>query len=1016
MSDNLGNNQLNVLDPDYRNWEEVIYQKKKPPLSSEMNLNGRVMARRGRELVSDIMPSGWAITGDIKSGWAANDCPVGTILTSSSFSANTFKLVALNRGTAEQNLIAWVSGMRVLVQGTNSTDENNIIILPEPPTVGYRVDFVFLEVWRKLIRPEDVVYKYGNVLYGGTNPDNDLIDSFIGVETNIRVQMQYRIRVAEIDIENYPSGFDPNNVFAQGPLSAPVSCTTGNFNQVAGDPGLWRAGLGDSASQDLFGTVDGYVYAVPICAVRRRNTEAYEPNFKSNGSARSLQDYLDGWASDRPDNLYNDWIDGDDILDMRHRVEPQVNHAEVCADGFSKLITGQLRGRMVKGTLGEDHFGAVLLQADAVSNVDKDGSDKIVTGDGIRRIFSNAGMLQPEAIQVFTVNDKVVGTPGGVWAIGDRVEIDVSTIAYPTGTLIQSIEERFTHKESYSNAQITAGSVPASIVQFEVQASAGASLLGKTYPIRIEYTIQYPSGPYGLYYLPDSFLEFRKEDSTASIATRDADIRVRNTAAVVTTDGTMFNMLHNAGGRITEQYDFGHQMVYHVQGNGTETVVVPRQVDGHDIIGVVSAKTGGSYRTFSVNRTAAQYNVGLGSPAVPLNDDVELVLYTGAKYFEGSKQGRGIVDSFEMAELVPNEPADGAKTQFTIDSTNQTILALASTNIANGAGFAYVDGVRRTLQTNNSILPLDSTKTRIQVEFSLSDTPDPGALIEVPILKRSAVAASEGYTFFYQRTPYQGLLDSTTTGRVEAVGPALVTTAGSGGITDVSYSEGSASFTAGDSTVQGTGTEWLSYAHSGDIISADSLPDKGYKIETLIDNGTLTVSSPAEDTVSGAYTITTEDQPSSGRHNIIDRLATFDKQNDASGMNDGISTAVTDLNSVINTKIVSNVQDIADSSVNSAIIGENTADRGRSTINLYGPLGRGNLGLRFERLDTSGHYQKTFQPYILNENNDGRLYLMVVGSETDNDSTSNFFNQASNLDTVDIFELPGKPVTKRRIG
>ncbi len=39
---------------------------------------------------------------------------------------------------------------------------------------------------------------------------------------------------------------------------------------------------------------------------------------------------------------------------------------------------------------------------------------------------------------------------------------------------------------------------------------------------------------------------------------------------------------------------------------------------------------------------------------------------------------------------------------------------------------------------------------------------------------------------------------------------------------------------------------------------------------------------------------------------------------------------------------------------------------------------------------------------------------MVVGSETDGSNSSRFLNEGSDLDTVDIFEMPGRPLTVRR--
>jgi hypothetical protein len=120
---------------------------------------------------------------------------------------------------------------------------------------------------------------------------------------------------------------------------------------------------------------------------------------------------------------------------------------------------------------------------------------------------------------------------------------------------------------------------------------------------------------------------------------------------------------------------------------------------------------------------------------------------------------------------------------------------------------------------------------------------------------------------------------------------------------------------------------------------------------------------------------------------------------------------------VLETKVVSRVQDIIGETSNTVVFGVSAATLGRGRYQIMIPdaeLGLGNFGLKFEKLDTSASYQKTYQSYILNKENNGELYLMVVGSETGSDSTSRIFNENSNNDTIDIFQIPGRPLTVRR--
>ena len=1022
MSDNLGLNQSRVLDTEDRNFESVTYQWKKPPLSSEKNLDGSLYSLHAQNVARSMVPSGMYMIGDLKNGVSESLCNVGDILTSSSFSANTLKLIALDKGVEKKNLIAWVNGWKLLLQGTNSLDENNIIILNAPPTMGNRIDFVFLEVWRKLIYPEDTVYKYGNFLYGGTNPTNDLVDPAIGIETSLRIQTQYRIRVAGgIDIETFPSGFDPNYVFVQGPLANPVeTCSQAYFTQVPGDAGLWRAGAGDSAAQEALTTVDGYTYAIPLCAIHRRSTLAYDPDNASNGAGRTLAQYLTGYASDRPDNQYSNYVVSSQILDMRKRVAPSYNLKEICESGFQKLTDGKLRGKMEKSTLGGVHFGAIMVQADAVEDGDSDGSEKIATGDGVRRIYANAEMAQPSSLLVRTVGDKTPN-PGLSWQPSDSVFITNAT--YPVGTVISSVEEIYTELGPLTDTtDYTVSGIGTALITITIPLS-GSALEGTSYPLTIDYTINFASGSGGLTAVPDTFLEFRKVDSTASIASTDADIRVRQADPVVATDGTHFNMLSNKGGSATEHYNFGHQITYHFLGNGTSVVYVPRyNLNGYDILGVISVSVNGVNQSItSVVRNATIYTVDLNPYITTLGDDIELVLYTGVKFFATNKQGRAITDCYEMLELTPIEAATGSLGTFTIDSTNKAIQAIGSALSYDGAGMAYVDGVMTKLSTLNNGLPTDSTKSRATIDFS--SFPGAGVPIEVPVLVKSAITPTEGYTFFYERVPYQGLLDSTATGAIEAVGPALTTTAGSGAITDFTYTDGSAKFVLDATTVTGFNTEWLSYVQAGYQISVDSSSDIKLNIASVYDDNTIFLSSPSEintvPTLGENYTITAPDQPSFGRANIIDRLPTSNVLNDGTARSEDISTAVSDPNPVLETRIISKVQDMVQLPPNTATMGvnPNLGNRGRTQINMPAadaPLGLGNLGLRFEKLDTVGGYQKTYQSYILNKDNDGSLYLMVVGSETGSDSSSRKFSEFSNNDSVDIFELPGRPLLNRR--
>lgn len=294
MSDNYGTGVSRVLDPKQASILGVIWQQGKPPLDSELNLAQQLQANWSQQLCLRGTPS----------GFLGNDANTSKdYLTNPSWS-NWFQFGRQRSG--EKQAIAWavVNGWLIPVTGTrtgtppgspNNTDTWNKIALDPPPANSgdFRADFTFLEVWVARVPPgpstlnkpsASAVYRYGNVEGGYSYLPDDIQDPQIGVETTQRVQVQYRIRVVKglIGLATYPDGFDPTLVKGRGAATADTAFTFTNMRQELGDPGLWRAGDGTANS---LGTVDGYVYAIPLCAVFRRNSVVWsgDPSQNLNG-------------------------------------------------------------------------------------------------------------------------------------------------------------------------------------------------------------------------------------------------------------------------------------------------------------------------------------------------------------------------------------------------------------------------------------------------------------------------------------------------------------------------------------------------------------------------------------------------------------------------------------------------------------------------------------------------------------------------------------------------------------
>jgi len=270
-----------------RQYAGVVFQAVKPPLDSELNLAAFI----------DLESKAEEVRSRVASGWLMDELnPRVDFFTNQDWS-NQFYFG--KQQTGELRNLAWavVNGWLVPVSGTrtgqpplaaNDVDYWNKIQLnpPSTSTGGNRAEFIFLETWLERIdvdpappgvapgKPQrGYIYRFGNVESGFSNLPDELVDPDINYETTKRVQVQYRIRVvADVNLVQYSEGFDPTIVFAQGALGVPSSVPFQNMRKQLGDPGLWRAGTGDPST---FGTVDGYVYAIPLCTVFRRNSAGF---------------------------------------------------------------------------------------------------------------------------------------------------------------------------------------------------------------------------------------------------------------------------------------------------------------------------------------------------------------------------------------------------------------------------------------------------------------------------------------------------------------------------------------------------------------------------------------------------------------------------------------------------------------------------------------------------------------------------------------------------------------------
>ena len=410
MSNNYGNDVSRVLLSEDRNFNTVVFEKGKPPLDSEFNLLQDIILNKSADIVRKMTPSGFLNLESIETApedrsQLNSNWPNVLILKNPSAIVNGW-IIKVGGGTNQVQ-----PGGQFNIWKTLSNSEEEVAVIGHAaPYLAGREDLLFLEVWQKLVTPADTIYKYGFVQSALDSFTNDLIDPNIEIKTTTRVQIQYRLRwVTGVDFTTYRNGLGFPGCFAQGPLT---SENTGYyFSPSATDPGLYVAGDGSLTSQLELGTVDGFVYAIPIARVHRRNREAFSL-INQNGSSISI---LDGALSDRPDGLFYDEIAARDVEDLRHQVSLVGFDLEQLRDtNLELLLTKTLPGVLKNSPLDHNLSGNILLQVDGISTQTRSGiNDDDRDPDSFKRVFSEAKETQKISYYIPTV----VLDPDKIWFV-----------------------------------------------------------------------------------------------------------------------------------------------------------------------------------------------------------------------------------------------------------------------------------------------------------------------------------------------------------------------------------------------------------------------------------------------------------------------------------------------------------------------------------------------------------------------------------------------------------------------
>ena len=429
---NYGPAVSGALDPDGRNWETLVYQAAKPVLDKELNLIQDAEQAAALSRIRQTTTSGWITDAFVNS---SNPSLLSSVL----LVANTVQF---------KPMVALVNGWVVTVAYTDEATSNNRLSLGAGPSGAgsKRTDLVVLEVWRRLIpaAPSATgksatgrIWRNGNVKIASgqdvtLNYADDTLDGQVATETTKRVQIQYRLRVINgVDLFTYPFGINDPSVVAN---SVPAAAASPNGTATAftytnqganGDAGLWRAGDGNPAN--TLGTVDGYMYAIPLTAVFRRNTTAFDRNSNHNGGVTYPT------ASDRPDGYRADIIETRDLHDLRMAVSPTGwDLSELLQRNLNYLFDNTNRTEIGATLIGGGVHGNTVLWADEIGITNANGGNGTTTGDtpgaefigqfdGIRRTYSDGYVYE-------TVVVKYLPT-GGTWDEGETVPVYYS--AFP---------------------------------------------------------------------------------------------------------------------------------------------------------------------------------------------------------------------------------------------------------------------------------------------------------------------------------------------------------------------------------------------------------------------------------------------------------------------------------------------------------------------------------------------------------------------------------------------------------
>lgn len=694
---------------------------------------------------------------------------------------------------AVQNFDMIVNGWVIPVRGSKvnggSYDDLNYVSieLPEAPAPSpmFRQELVLLEVWQAIISPNpstlnkpaaDRVWRYGNTQFGGSNIVDDLIDTAINAPSSLRKQTQYKIRiVSDVDFASYPDGVNAPNVKARAASGVDTSYT---FTRSLTDPGLYVAGDGSPTAQAAFGNPDGYVYAVPLFKIHRRNSSAYSQT-NPNGSAMSINDPY----SDRPDGLFYDEVSERDFQDLRHWVNPNQSFSEMLEDNFDDLLRRDLNlsfGR--DASIDSQIQGTRMLTADGFSLVDQSGIyDMPFDPDGLRRDYS--GESRSHNI-IFNLDTSVDSTDGPV--LYNTTTRLIQIIA--TGGNIQVTPNVYLNGTIQPSA-ITGGWI-GTLPGPSVAGTLDLGLAGQTITILMEiaynpaghryvaeeYFKVYNANPslneeWAFVVNPSSFSDNRTviKQGLPVVSGFVDEIYDYPPVTLDVSNNTVYPP--SASGSNLSNHSFTEQYVKYVLGNTTNTYILSSTAGGMEVMGVYAIEVSDlSPVAFNavdpvsvVRNVSGTFTITLPS-AVPITQILKITLVVSKTGVTLDRVSKGIKEIMKPVWL-------------TTTGTGVTTYDLYLDNLPYGFStykdstntlkfFAYVAGTRVDIDNADVVAALN------KVTITFSAPVANGDEIRIYVLEGYSPAINDRIQLFYDRIPYQGLSSATplNEARIVAVG------------------------------------------------------------------------------------------------------------------------------------------------------------------------------------------------------------------------------------------------------